>query len=120
MSRSHNQRHAADPGEWYAVRCIFVKELDAEESATFRYEERITLWRAGSAEEAIALAEAEADEYGKVNEVRRPSLAQAYHLFDPPSHGEEVFSLMRDSSLSPSAYLDRFFDTGTERQMDAE
>lgn len=120
MSSSHDQRHVPDAEEWYAVRCVFVKDLDAEESEAFRYEERITLWRARSAEEAIALAEAEADQYCKANEVRRPSLAQAYHLFDPPGHGEEVFSLMRDSALPPSAYLDRFFDTGTERQTDVE
>jgi hypothetical protein len=27
-----------------------------------------------------------------------------------------VFSLMRDSSLAADDYLDRFFDTGDERQ----
>lgn len=27
-----------------------------------------------------------------------------------------VFPLMRDSALDPAAYLDTFFDTGSERQ----
>jgi hypothetical protein len=29
-----------------------------------------------------------------------------------------VFSLMRDSDLEPDAYVDRFFNTGRERQAD--
>lgn len=30
--------------------------------------------------------------------------------------GSELFSLIRDSSLSPEAYVDHFFDTGSEHQ----
>jgi len=41
--------------DWFAVRQI-IKNKDA-------YEERITLWRATSAEDAVAKAEAEAAEY---------------------------------------------------------
>jgi hypothetical protein len=43
---------------WFAVRCVFrgTKELTL-------YEERVTLWRADSFEDAIERAEAEADEY---------------------------------------------------------
>ena len=29
--------------------------------------------------------------------------------------GSELFSLMRDSDLTPNEYLDHFHDTGTER-----
>ncbi|MCU1601431.1 MAG: hypothetical protein JWO22_2140, partial [Frankiales bacterium] len=47
-------------------------------------------------------------------------LAQAFELFDDPGHGAEVFSLMRTSRLEPDAYLDTFFDTGTERQQTAD
>ena len=35
-----------------------------------------------------------------------------------PSEAAEVFSLMRDSNLEPDAYVDRFFNTGRERQGD--
>jgi hypothetical protein len=31
-------------------------------------------------------------------------------------NGIELFSLLRESDLEPSAYLDHFHDTGTERQ----
>ena len=104
--------------EWYAVRCVF-RSAWAETSEglppdVHLYEERMTLWQASSLEEAIALAEAEALEYAD-EEDEYLDLAQAFKLFDDPSHGAEVFSLMRSSRLEPDSYLDTFFDTGEER-----
>ncbi|MFC0006490.1 hypothetical protein [Micromonospora siamensis] len=100
--------------EWYAVRCVFR----GGDEAPFVYEERLTLWRAGSFDEAIALAEAEAEaaEYTEDISFQYAGLAQAYRLVEPPGHGTEVYSLMRDSDLPPEEYLTRFFDTGEERQ----
>jgi hypothetical protein len=107
---------------WFAVRCVFAVGWPPE-AVGETYEERITLWRAPSAEEAIARAEAEAVEYAAVIE-DGPStytgLAQCYRLVDEPGDGVEVFSLMRNSTLEPAAYLDRFFDTGSERQGSVE
>ncbi|MCG6499782.1 hypothetical protein [Kitasatospora sp. A2-31] len=80
------------------------------------YEERITLWQASSADEAIALAEAEAGTYAAGNGSHYLGLAQSYRLDGVPGAGAEVFSLLRDSPLEPDAYLDAFFDTGTEHQ----
>ena len=103
---------------WYAVRCIFAVGWPPE-AVGETYEERITIWRARSAEEAIARAEAEALEYAAVIE-ESPStylgLAQSYQLFEELAEGAEVYSLMRTSTLEPEEYLDAFFDTGTERQ----
>jgi hypothetical protein len=99
---------------WFGVRCVFEHESDDAEHS---YEERVTLWRAGSFDEAIALAEAEAIEYAAtLGRTRYLGLAQAYVLADEPGHGAEVFSLIRDSELAPDEYLDAFFDTGTEYQ----
>jgi len=96
---------------WFAVRCVFVNESrDA-------YEERITLWRACSVDEALALAEADASSYARdLEDTRYVGLAQAFEMFDPPGHGAEIFSLIRVSELSPDEYLNRFFDTGREHQ----
>lgn len=96
---------------WHSVRCLFRHQPDI-------YEERITLWRAGSFAEAIALAEADAVEYARdVSDAEYLGLAQAFRLFDGQvEHGTEVFSLARDSPLEPTEYLDAYFDTGTERQ----
>jgi hypothetical protein len=51
-------------------------------------------------------------------EAEYTGLAQAYLLFDEVGDGAEVFSLLRTSNLDPDAYLDRYFDTGHERQRD--
>ena len=81
------------------------------------YEERVTLWRASSHDEAIERAGTEARDYAAVlAPAEYLGLAQSYHLPEAPADGVEVFSLLRDSDLTPSEYLDAFFDTGGERQ----
>ena len=110
---------------WYAVRCVFVDfenkpwgptDLEPGEAG---YEERITLWQADSAEAAIALAEADVEEYAEALECEYTGLAQSYLCQAEPGQGAEVFSLIRLSRLKPDDYLDRFFDTGDERQRSA-
>ncbi len=118
----HIDAMAEFEGDWYAVRCVFATDhnqsfgptdLDQDEST---YEERITLWLAPSAETAIEHAEVEAHEYAEAVGSRYVGLAQSYWLADRVGHGAEVFSLIRKSKLSPTDYLDRFFDTGDEYQ----
>ncbi|HXA30547.1 MAG TPA: hypothetical protein VN193_17585 [Candidatus Angelobacter sp.] len=109
MTTEVNQA-APDP-RWYAVRCIF------HHAELGTYEERITLWRADDGEEAVAKAESEASEYAAaLEDVHDLGLQQAFHLFDEPGEGGEVFSLMRASALEPREYVTRFFDTGLERE----
>jgi hypothetical protein len=93
------------PMDWYAVRSV-LKNQDA-------YEERITLWRAASFEDAIAKAEAEAAKYAWDDVVVLP-FSQSYRLDRAPQDGSEVFSLIRRSPLPPDEYLDAFFSTGDE------
>lgn len=103
---------AAPEVTWFSARTIFRHEdLDT-------YEERVTLWRARSSEEAIELAEAEADKYCSDGTTTFLGLTQAFQLYDEPGHGAEIYSLMRDSELEPDPYLDAFFDTGHEHQQD--
>lgn len=98
---------------WIAVRCIFRTTWEGAQM----YEERLTLWKATDVERAIELAEREAATYAEDSiDAEYVGLAQAYVLVDEPCEGAEVFSLIRASTLDPDAYVDRFFDTGTERQ----
>jgi len=61
-------------------------------------------------------AEVEAADYaGDDGTCEVLDLFQAFELFEGPGHGKEIYSLMRQHELAPSEYLDRFFDTGTER-----
>jgi hypothetical protein len=66
----------------------------------------------------LAVAEIEAVEYGSVVESEYLGLAQCFHSAagQPLDDGDEVFSLLRDSELSPDDYLARFFATGSEYQ----
>jgi hypothetical protein len=100
---------------WYAVRCLFQFPWGDPPGV---YEERITLWRTGSFEEAIRRAEEEAGDYVADLGGTYVGLAQAFRLaVDGPLHdGAEVFSLMRDSTEKPASYIQRFFETGYEHQ----
>ncbi len=102
---------SADSPSWYGVRCIF--KLGDQPL----YEERITVWRAQSFEEAVELAEADAEQYAATHGLDYLHLAQ---VFDQKSEivgsGSEVFSLIRESPLTPDDYINRFIDTGSERQ----
>jgi hypothetical protein len=98
--------------QWYSVRCIFQSPSDSGTA----YEERVTLWQAADIDTAIEMAEAEAAEHATELDLEYTGLAQAYWLFEEPSNGTEVFALIRESPLETDDYLDRFFDTGHERQ----
>jgi hypothetical protein len=79
------------------------------------YEERVTLWRADTFDDAIELAEAEATDYAAALGAEYCGFAQSFSLPETtPGHGSEVFSLMRVSGLDPDEYLTQFFDTGAE------
>jgi hypothetical protein len=67
-------------------------------------------------DDAIERAELNAAAYAENLQCRYLGLAQVYAMVDEPVAGAEVFSLMRDSDLAPSDYLDTFFDTSSERQ----
>jgi hypothetical protein len=100
--------------DWFTVRCVFRWT----QSQGTPYEERMTLWRAESLDDAIERAEREAREYARRNKVEFTGFAQAYRLAEDqsPDHGMEVFSLLRDSGLDPDAYVRTFFDTGDEHE----
>jgi pentatricopeptide repeat protein len=101
---------------WYAVRCLILFSEDDAPGGT--YEERVTLWRADSFDDAISRAESEVVELTEVVGGAYIGLAQCFHLAAEGNIGEgaEVFSLMRDSGLDPDDYIARFFATGTERE----
>jgi hypothetical protein len=120
--RGNDRRVAEDEKtSWYGIRCLFrLGPADAEATS---YEERVTIWLAASFDEAIAAAEADAEAYAAADEGSGNEylgLLQAYALPEQPGHGAEVFSLIRESALPADAYLDRFFDTGDERQQSVE
>ena len=95
---------------WFSVRCIFGL-------AESMYEERITIWQAESADQAIEFAEVDAEESAK-GIGRYLGLAQSFDMFAEPDVGAEIFSLIRTSDLDDEEYLARFFNTGSEHARD--
>ena len=102
-----------------SVRSIVEWSSHPGREKRFVYEERITLWNASSMDEAIELAERESNDYANSKGFRDLGLFQAFWMFselgDGPQ-GVEVFSLLRESDLPAEAYLDAFFDEGSEHQ----
>lgn len=109
--RASHQRGMISSVDWFGVRCVFRGP-----GGERLFEERVTLWQADSFEVAVKRAEKEAREYASVLSLHYLGLAQAYRLPHEPADGSEVFSLIRESGLDDAAYIDSFFDTGTERQ----
>ncbi|MEU9289623.1 hypothetical protein AB0D57_34480 [Streptomyces sp. NPDC048275] len=99
-----------DDLSWYGVRCVFRhRDLGV-------YEERVTLWTAGSPDEAIGRAEAEALEYcAALEDTEYTGFAESFRMDGVPGEGAEVFSLMRESDLPADSYVGKFFATGRER-----
>jgi len=97
--------------DWYAVRCVFRLSPPVD-----RYVERIALWQAESFVDAIAAAEPDAEQRAEREGLEYLGFADAFRTHqmhhDHPDHGDEVFSLLRDSKLAPEPYLDTFFTAG--------
>jgi hypothetical protein len=82
------------------------------------FEERVTLWRARSAEHAAKLAEAEAREHAETVDIEYLEFFQVCRLGENGEvrDGMVVFSRQRQSDLSPEDYLDVFYDSGREHR----
>ena len=98
---------------WFAVQCVFVVEAGSVVPERGQaYEERVTLWQAADADEAMSRARAEAEKYATEAGFELVTYMTAYELYEPPKDGVEVWSLMRDSWLPPKDYVDRFVRRG--------
>jgi hypothetical protein len=101
----------------YGVRCIFKCPKASFNKLNYLYEERITLWTAEDADEALDKAVDEAEAYADMNGFTYSGLAQSFWMFSAIDvSGVEVFSLLRESNVELELYLDIFFSNGDERQ----
>ena len=98
--------------KWFAVRSVFRHNAPRSSTTEHTFEERVVLFLAIDEDDAIAIAEREAESY----DGESTGYFMSYELVDGPlGSGHEIFSLMRDSDLPSDQYLDRFHDTGAER-----
>ena len=105
-----------DKEPWYSVKCIFRHDHLSQKAEEHCYEERVVVLKAVSLDHAIELGEAEARAYaGDEGTSHYIEFISAYHLYKPEiAPGAEVFSIMRRSNLNKDAFLDRYYDDGTE------
>jgi hypothetical protein len=92
---------------WYAAQCIFLHS-GTEHDPRQRYEERITLLRADSFDQAVQRAENEAEEYCRdLDGCKYVGHVNVFHMYDEKlGDGTEIFSSMQKSDLKPKEYLD--------------
>jgi hypothetical protein len=70
---------------WYAVKCVFSHPTRVKEEGAALFEERITLWRAESWEEAFLKAKDEAKLYAHEAACVFIKATDAFHLFGATS-----------------------------------
>ena len=102
-----------------SVKCVFEHNDLARGAEATVYEERVVILRAVSFNDAIEQGEAEAQEY--VAGIGDDSVCYAGFI-SAYSTGEdeladkmEVYSLMRETTLSRELFLTHYYDDGTER-----
>lgn len=104
---------------WYSVKCIFEHNDLAHEAEATVYEERIVILRAIGFDDAITQGEAEAQEYvaGIGNDsIGYTGFISAYRTGeDELAERMEVYSLMRETTLSREDFLTQYYDDGSER-----
>jgi hypothetical protein len=101
---------------WYSVKCLFHHPGRKAKEEDFLFEERVTLWKANSFEEAHQLAEAEARQYANEAKCVFVASTDSFHLFaEELMNGTEVYSTMRGSNMQPSVYRKTFCVTTRDR-----
>jgi hypothetical protein len=114
MKKSPSPFAADEP--WVAVKCLFSHPNRVKDSEQNLYEERVTLWQAGSFDEAFRLAEAEAKKYAASDDCIFVRTTDAFHLFDQEvGHSSEIWSTMRGSGMDAETYASTFCCTSRDR-----
>ncbi|GBC59949.1 hypothetical protein DENIS_0891 [Desulfonema ishimotonii] len=105
----------SDKKEFYSAKCLFKFERLRDEDGRIKYEERITLFKATGFDNAIIIAEQEAEKYAEKEGGEYLGFINVYKLYGKKmSKICEVYSCMRKSELGEDDYLDRYYDTGDE------
>lgn len=111
----HRNQGVSSASSWFSVRCVFSW------SSRTTYEDRVTVWRCGTADTAIKEALDEGRNYAK--DILDGELlgVQSVHRIDHdmPGHGTLVFAHSRRSNLSLDSYIKRYYDTGREKASDS-
>jgi len=103
--------------EWYGAKALFVHDDISTQDGKPCYEERVVILLAEGEDQAISLAEDEANEYVKnLDETRFLGFISVFHTFiEELGNGSEVYSIMRSIDMEEEEFVDHYFDDGTFR-----
>jgi hypothetical protein len=104
--------------DWYSVKALF-RWYFRDGGETARVEERVVLFRAGSFEQALDLAESEGRAYCIDNpeanyRIEPAGWWHAYWIGEAPGHGVEVFSRGCATDLGAKAFVRRYYPRSHE------
>jgi hypothetical protein len=106
----------SDSEPWYAVRCLFDHPSRRKDGEDHLYEERITLWKAKSFDDAFSQTEIEAMKYADENHCVFLRTSDCSHLFDEViQEGSEIFTTMRGSNMHPELYQKTYCCSPSDR-----
>ena len=110
----NDTQHSDETRKWFSVRSLYrYSARDAEQKHC--YEERVVLFFEHTFEAAIQKAELEGQAHATEMDKELLDLFSAFEIADDSiGIACEVFSLIRNSDLTPNDYIDRMFDTGDE------
>lgn len=122
MSMKETRMLRIDDVGWYSAKTIYRHRLVQDGVTKTVFEERVVLFHAANFDEAIAKAEAEANDYCSAVEIAvYLGFVSVYYLPEEAvGDGTEIYSSMRDSDLSDKEYLARFHDDGHERCLEID
>jgi len=102
---------------WFGARTVY-DATPKEDKEVKTYEERVVVLLATDFDEAIEKAECEANTYAAESDMEYLGYVNVFQIFnDNIDDKTEVYSLMWDSILDASKYIDTFFDTGSEKTL---
>jgi hypothetical protein len=105
-----------DNQEWFGVKCLVEHGGLSREPGGRVYEERVVIIRAKDFDEAIERAEVDAKRYAAQNRGTYIGYCNAYRMeADSLADGTEVFSLTREVLLTPTEFVARYYDDGTDK-----
>ena len=99
--------------EWYSVKGLFRWYMK-KDGSTDRMEERVVLFEACSFDEALDLAETEAQSYCEPDETANFAIEpvgwwEAYQIGENPASGVEIFSRLARTRLESKAFVRRYY-----------
>lgn len=100
---------------WYGAKTVYAHERLAPQQGKLCYEERVVVLQANSFDDALRLAEHEAEQYAAgLDGCRYLQFVNVFEMFDEElAAGSEVFSIMRSIDATPKEFVDRFYDDGS-------